>query len=64
MSELNAGPRRPGSGFEPLDNGFAAIEDVHRLQQICDSLGPEYTEALLCKWLRFRLDPFTSKDET
>jgi hypothetical protein len=38
---------KAGIGFDALDNGFAAVDDVHRLQQICDSLGPAHIEALL-----------------
>ena len=43
---------KAGIGFEPLDNGFAAVEDVAALQAICDSLGPADIDALLRKWLR------------
>ena len=43
---------KAGIGFEPLDNGFAAVDDVAALQGICDSLGPAHIEALLRKWLR------------
>ncbi len=51
-------------GFEPLDNGFSSCEDVPRLQEICDSLGPEHIDALLRKWLRILPNPFTDEDET
>ena len=54
---------KAGIGFEPLDNGFAAVEDVDRLQQICDSLGPTQIDALLRKWLRILPNPFTDADE-
>ncbi len=37
---------------------------MHRLQQICDSFGPEHIEALLRKWLRILPNPFTPEDET
>ena len=50
-------------GFEALDNGFAAVDDVDRLQQICDSLGPIHIDALLRKWLRILPNPFTDADE-
>src|SRR5450759_482358 len=43
---------KAGIGFEALDNGFAAVDDVDRLQAICDSLGPGHIEALLRKWLK------------
>jgi hypothetical protein len=29
-----------GIGFDALDNGFAAVDDVAALQAICDTLGP------------------------
>src|SRR4051812_23951941 len=57
---------KAGIGFTPLDNGFAAIDDpadVARVQQICDSLGPEQIDALLRKWLRILPNPFTDADE-
>ena len=54
---------RAGIGFTPLDNGFAACDDVPALQQICDSLGPAHIEALLRKWLRILPHPFTPEDE-
>jgi hypothetical protein len=54
---------KAGIGFEPLDNGFAAVDDVPRLQAICDSLGPGHIEALLRKWLRILPNPFTRDDE-
>jgi len=54
---------KAGIGFTALDNGFAAVDDVHRLQQICDSLGPEHIDALLRKWLRILPNPFTDADE-
>jgi hypothetical protein len=42
---------KAGIGFEALDNGFAAVDDVAALQRICDSLGPAQIDALLRKWL-------------
>jgi hypothetical protein len=50
-------------GFAPLDNGFAACDDVAALQAICDRLGPEHIDALLRKWLRILPHPFTDADE-
>jgi len=50
--------------FAPLDNGFAAVDDVDRLPQICNSLGPIHIDALLRKWLRILPNPFTDADET
>ena len=49
-------------GFEALDNGFAAVDDVDRLQAICDSLGPAQIDALLRKWLRILPHPFSDDD--
>ena len=54
---------KAGIGFQPLDNGFAAVDDVPRLQQICDSFGPEHIDALLRKWLRILPNPFTGEDQ-
>src|SRR5215204_2648767 len=58
---------KAGILFEPLDNGFAAIDDpadVAAVQQICDSLGPEHIDALLRKWLAVLPHPFAPEDET
>ena len=55
---------KAGIGFTALDNGFASVDDVERLQQICDSFGSEHIEALLRKWLRILPNPFTPEDET
>jgi hypothetical protein len=54
---------KAGIGFTALDNGFAAVDDVERLQEICDSFGPEHIEGLLRKWLRILPNPFTDADE-
>ncbi|MCA1682203.1 MAG: hypothetical protein LC700_03605 [Actinobacteria bacterium] len=54
---------KAGLGFEALDNGFAAVDDVAGLQAICDSFGPEHIEALLRKWLAILPHPFTPEDE-
>ena len=48
---------KAGIAFEALDNGFAAVDDVDRLQNICDSLGPDQIDALLRKWLRDPAQP-------
>jgi len=55
---------KAGIGFTALDNGFAAVDDVDRLQEICDSLSPAHIDALLRKWLRILPNPFTDADET
>ena len=53
---------KAGIGFTPLDNAFAAVDDVPALQAICDSLGEEQIRALLAKWLRILPHPFTEDD--
>ena len=53
---------KAGIEFTPLDNGFAAVDDVDRLQQICDDLGPAQIDALLRKWLAILPHPFTAAD--
>jgi hypothetical protein len=54
---------KAGIGFTALDNGFATVDEVDRLQTICDSLGPAHLDALLRKWLRILPNPFTDDDE-
>jgi hypothetical protein len=54
---------KAGIGFTPLDNGFAACQDVPAVQAICDSLGPEQIDALLRKWLAILPNPFAPEDE-
>jgi hypothetical protein len=53
---------KAGIGFTPMDNAFAAVDDVPALQAICDSLGEEHIRALLGKWLRILPHPFTEDD--
>ena len=53
---------KAGIAFEPLDNGFAAVEDPAALQAICDRLGPEQIDALLRKWLAILPHPFGTED--
>jgi hypothetical protein len=55
---------KAGIGFQPLDNAFAAVDDVPALQAICDSLGEPQLQALLAKWLRVLPHPFTEDDIT
>jgi hypothetical protein len=55
---------KAGIGFTPLDNGFAAVDDVAAVQALCDRLGPSQIDALLRKWLRILPNPFTDADET
>jgi hypothetical protein len=53
---------KAGIGFTALDNGFAAIDDVARVQAICDNLGPAQIDALLRKWLAILPHPFSPAD--
>ena len=53
---------KAGIGFTAMDNAFAAVDDVARLQAICDSLGPTQISALLDKWLTRLPHPFTADD--
>jgi hypothetical protein len=53
---------RAGIGFEALDNGFAAVDDVTAVQAICDHLGPDQIDALLRKWLARLPHPFSGAD--
>ena len=52
-----------GTGFTPLDNGFADCDDVAGLQAICESFGGAHIEALLIKWQQRLPQPFTEEDE-
>src|ERR1022692_1193632 len=38
--------------YEALDNGFLSCAEPEKLQQICDSLGPEDIARVFRKWLR------------
>ncbi len=53
---------KAGIGFTPLDNAFAAVDDVPALQAICHSLGPAQIDALLRKWLARLPHPFSPGD--
>jgi len=55
---------KAGIGFAPLDNAFAAVDDVAAVQTICSSLGPEHLDALLRKWLARLPHPFSGADRT
>src|SRR6266705_2549795 len=54
---------RAGIGFEALDNGFAAVEDVAAVQAICDSLTEDKIEALARKWLAILPCPYSAADQ-
>jgi hypothetical protein len=53
---------RAGIGFTPLDNAFAAVDDVAAVQAICDGLDASKIEALAAKWLARLPYPFTAED--
>jgi hypothetical protein len=53
---------RAGIGFTALDNGFAAVDDVAAVQQICDSFGEQVIEALAARWLDILPCPYTPAD--
>jgi hypothetical protein len=41
-----------GIAYEDLDNGFLSCAEPQKLQQICDSLGPDQIERVFQKWLK------------
>ncbi|MGA3028664.1 MAG: hypothetical protein ABSF98_28290 [Bryobacteraceae bacterium] len=41
-----------GIGYEALDNGFLSCAEPEKLQQICDSLGPQDIDRVFRKWLK------------
>jgi len=43
---------REGISYEALDNGFLSCAQPERLQEICDSLGPEQIDRTFRKWLK------------
>jgi hypothetical protein len=53
---------KAGIGFEPLDNGFAAVDDPVAVQAICDGLGPDQIDGMLRKWLARLPHPFSPAD--
>jgi hypothetical protein len=53
---------RAGIGFTALDNGFAAVDDPHAVQAICDRLDDVAINALLRKWLAILPHPFSPAD--
>ena len=53
---------KAGIGFTALDNGFAAVDDIDRVQAICDSFDPPQIDALLRKWLAILPHPFSAAD--
>jgi hypothetical protein len=53
---------KAGIGFVPLDNAFAAVDDVAAVQAICDGLDEGKIEALAARLLRLLPHPFTPAD--
>jgi hypothetical protein len=53
---------KAGIGFTPLDNAFAAVDDVAAVQAICDGLDEGKIAALAAKWLGVLPHPFTAAD--
>lgn len=53
---------RAGIGFVPLDNAFAAVDDVAAVQAICDGLGEHEIRALAGRLLALLPHPFTAGD--
>lgn len=53
---------KAGIGFTPLDNAFAAVDDVAAVQAICDGLDEGKIEALAARLLRLLPHPFTADD--
>jgi hypothetical protein len=53
---------KAGIGFVPLDNAFAAVDDVAAVQAICDGLDEGKIEVLAAKWLGILPHPFTVDD--
>jgi hypothetical protein len=43
---------KKGITYQALDNGFLSCAEPNKLQEICDSLGPEQIERLFRKWLQ------------
>jgi hypothetical protein len=50
---------RAGIGCTPLDNGFAAVDDVTTVQAICDSFDEKVIWDLAAKWTAMLPCPFT-----
>src|SRR5580693_6004796 len=53
---------RAGIGFVPLDNAFAAVDDVAAIQAICDGLDEAKITALAARLLAVLPYPFTAED--
>ena len=53
---------RAGIGFTALDNGFAAVDDVAAVQNICNSFDEQVISELAAKWQAILPCPFTPDD--
>jgi hypothetical protein len=53
---------RAGVGFTELANGFATCQLPHRLQRVCDRLGPADLQAFFDRWIGVLPTPFTATD--
>lgn len=51
-----------GIRYEALDNGFLSCSQPNKLQEICDSLGPEDIDRVFRKWLRRIALPLRPQD--
>ena len=54
--------RRAGIAFASLDNGFLSCAAPHRLQQLCDRLGPSDVQRFFTRWMRRLPWPLTAQD--
>jgi hypothetical protein len=52
-----------GIRYEALDNGFLSCSRPERLQEICDTLGPEDIDRVFRKWLRRIPLPLRPEDQ-
>lgn len=53
---------KKGIAYEALDNGLLSCADPEKLQQICDSLGPEQIDSVFRKWLQRIPLPLRAED--
>jgi hypothetical protein len=53
---------RAGIGFTPLDNGFAAVDDIAAVQAICESFDENVIWDLAAKWTGLLPCPYTAQD--
>jgi hypothetical protein len=53
---------KKGIAYEALDNGFLSCADPKKLQEICDSLGPDDIDRLFRKWLERIALPLRPED--